>query len=568
MGRSFEQAGRRYILWPAPLFAVAVVMCGSAWLGAATARTPPQTLRVTTRLVVVNVVAHNKKGEPVEGLTQRDFTLLDNGKPQQISVFSVARSKAKHASANPLPPNAFSNRVAREGVVPVNVVVILLNGWGGHSGTSIFVRNEIIKFFQQNPPSGRMALYAVGGPTGLRVIQDFTGDPSSLLKAIRDFRAYPGEEPSAKGSSADVSVPPLSGRRNAGTRLETATKDRSASLEAIYRDRTVYEVIKDIAQHLSGLPGRKSLIWVTDSVPSVGPGTFSNLQGVLGYEGNLSEQARKFRDAIRALNQADVAVYPVDAHGLVVGPAKIGAVHGPDLTPLWGGETWTIAMDDWAKQTGGRAFYYTNGLHQAIGKALDDSKFTYTLGYYPNDVAWNGEYRNIKVLVDRKDVQLRYRRGYFATSESVDTQTSPVMLLQIAAARPLDSSGLGVTVDISPAGSSTSRNFKAAVYVDGHGLTFRPDKGRYDVSFVVWAGQYTKQGALLEENSKKVSFKLNNANYHFALAGGLGLNLLEKANPGASELRIGVLDNVSGTIGTVRIPLAKVMKPSPMRHAG
>ena len=128
MGCSLESAGCRCISRVARLMAVAVVLSTSAWASPGASRTTSQTLHVTTRLVVVNVVAHNKKGELVEGLTQRDFTILDNGKPQQIRVFSVKRSETKRVPSKPLPPNVFSNRVARGGDVPVNVAVILLDG--------------------------------------------------------------------------------------------------------------------------------------------------------------------------------------------------------------------------------------------------------------------------------------------------------------------------------------------------------------------------------------------------------------------------------------------------------
>jgi hypothetical protein len=71
-----------------------------------------EVLRVATRLVVVNVVVHDKKGVPVEGLTRDDFTLLDGGREEKISVFSVESGHAMWGSLQPLPANIFSNRVA------------------------------------------------------------------------------------------------------------------------------------------------------------------------------------------------------------------------------------------------------------------------------------------------------------------------------------------------------------------------------------------------------------------------------------------------------------------------
>lgn len=541
--------------------AVAVVLCSSGWASPGASRTTSQTLHVTTRLVVVNVVAHNKKGELVEGLTQRDFTILDNGKPQQIRVFSVKRSETKRVPSKPLPPNVFSNRVARGGDVPVNVAVILLDGLDTSFGDSVFARNEVIRFLRQMPPGERIALYVLG-LKGLSVIQDFTSDPSPLMEAIRGFHTSPGEGSGTFGAGAHLGAPPMS-ESEALDRIEADMHDRPIPTENDYRMMSSLGAVAAIAGRLSGLPGRKSLIWVTDSVPYPGEQVLRR-HDVSLYRG--MEQA--LRKAILALNQADVAVYPVDAHGLFVGPVKIGSVHGPDLAPLWLGGDWILDMDYWAKHTGGRAFYFTNGLSQAVRKALDDSKVSYTLGYYPSGVAWNGEYHRIKVLVDRKGVKVRYRRGYYATATTTNAHARPARTLETAADSPLDSTGLGVTVRLTPTGNPTSRRLKVAIYVDGRGLTFQPENSRHEVSFMVWAGQYTQQGRLLEKKARKLSFKLNGANYHAALTGGLGLVIQEAVEPGARQLRVAVLDTASGKTGSVRIPLSSLSKSRTGNHSG
>ena len=529
-----ERAGAAKLVLAAGV--VCILLCG----GAVPACGASQTLRVTTRLVVVNVVAHNKKHEPVKGLTRGDFTILDNGKLQQVSVFSVERGQAVHAPSKRLPPNVFSNRVARDGNVPVNAAVILLDGLDTGFADSAFARYELIKFIRQMPLGERVALYLLG-PGGLSVIQDFTSDPSPLLEAIRRFHGYPAAESAAPHKGATPGMPPVSDR-DALNRIVADMNDHPTPGETDGSSMmSGLEAVSGIAKRLSGLPGRKSLIWVTDRVPYPGPQSLNldDVRQVLGYSGNIAEGERQLRKAVRALNQSDVAVYPVDAHG---------------LTP-YSGEFWILDMDYWAHQTGGRAFYFTNGLSQAIGKALDDSKVTYTLGYYPSGVAWNGEYRHIKVLVDRKQAQLRYRRGYYATAAAVNTYSDPVELLETAAASPLDSTGLGITVRLDPIGNPPLRQFKAMVYVDGHRLTFQPENGHYNASFMVWAGQYSKQGGLLEEKTKKLSFKLNETHYRAALAGGLGLALRETADPGASDLRVAVLDLDSLATGSVRINL-------------
>ena len=546
-GRKAEAAARILGLVAACVFLPAVAI---------SKQSTPQTLRVTTRLVVVNVVAHNEKGEPVKDLSRGDFTILDDGKPQQISVFSVERREVKHASVKPLPPNVFSNRIARDGSVPANVAAILFDGADTSFADSSFARSELAKFIRQMPLGESVALYVLG-PRGLSIVQDFTSDPSPLLEAIRGLRGYAGAESASPDEGDDLSIPQMSARDALNSIMPDMDHRPKPGEIDPSRIMSGLEAVKAIASRLSGLPGRKSLIWVTDHVPYPGPQSFANLGAVLAYEGNISAQEQKLRKVIRALNQDDVAVYPVDAHGLVVGPLNKGLYASSQglPPPIWPGEVWVLDMDYWAHHTGGRAFYFTNGLDQAIHKALDDSEVTYTLGYYPNGLAWNGEYRHIKVRVDRKGVHLRYRQGYYASTGAENLRAKPVNLLAAAAASPLDSTGLGVTVRLTRRGQPPSLRLKAAIYVDGRGLTFQPEHGRYDVSFMVWAGQYSKQGRQLAAKSKKVSFKLSPANYHAALKGGLGLTVQETLKPGAWKLGVSVLDTASGTTGSVRIPL-------------
>ena len=105
-----------------------------------------------------------KKGEQVKavrGLGKGDFTILDNGKPQQISVFSTESGQASPASSRFLPANVFSNRVARTGDIPANAVAILLDGAETSFADSVIVRNAIIKFLRGMSAGDRVALYAL-----------------------------------------------------------------------------------------------------------------------------------------------------------------------------------------------------------------------------------------------------------------------------------------------------------------------------------------------------------------------------------------------------------------------
>jgi VWFA-related protein len=130
-----------------------------------------------------------------------------------------------------------------------------------------------------------------------------------------------------------------------------------------------------IADHAAGIPGRKNLVWLTASLPSTGPAI------------------------ARLLNQANIAIYPVDARGLV-------ASFNPHFRPIG-----LDVMQELADETGGRAFYNNNDISGAIRKAVDDSDVSYTLGFYLNSGSLDGQFHELKIRVDRPGLEVRYPSG-------------------------------------------------------------------------------------------------------------------------------------------------------------
>src|SRR5258708_29130585 len=103
------------------------------------------TIRVTTRLVQVNVVVHDKKGEPLSDLKKEDFTILDKGKEQKVAVFAVDSIDTPPKAWPALPPNIFSNRVQRVDT-PTSTTVILFDGLNTRFQDQAYSRQQIVKF--------------------------------------------------------------------------------------------------------------------------------------------------------------------------------------------------------------------------------------------------------------------------------------------------------------------------------------------------------------------------------------------------------------------------------------
>src|SRR5262249_17814847 len=148
---------------------------------------PAPTIRVTTRMVLVDVVVTDKQGKPVPGLRAEDFTIEEKGKTQKIASFTT--SPEAGAKPEPLPPGIYSNRAQyRSPGGPITV--LLLDALNTAFKDQAYARQQMLKFVQQQyRPGQRMAVFTLTGQ--LQVLQDFTSDPRILYAAMQRFRPEP-----------------------------------------------------------------------------------------------------------------------------------------------------------------------------------------------------------------------------------------------------------------------------------------------------------------------------------------------------------------------------------------
>src|SRR5664279_2294082 len=169
----------------------------------AAANVPTITIRTSTRLVVVDVVVADKKGQPVTGLKPEDFTVEENGKKQKVSVF-VPPGIANRTAAAPAPAGVLSNHP--ENVAPAGIpTVLLLDAANSPFKEQAYGRSQMLKYVVEQTQSGRpMAVVTL--TDRLRVLQQFTSDPQVLLTAIKNLRPeqpilQPGAPPAASSTS-------------------------------------------------------------------------------------------------------------------------------------------------------------------------------------------------------------------------------------------------------------------------------------------------------------------------------------------------------------------------------
>jgi VWFA-related protein len=379
-------------------------------------------IKSKVNIVLVDVVVTKGKGEPVSGLRQEDFKVTEEGKAQTISFFEEHRGALPTAGSQALPPHVFANDPSIKTADSVNV--LLLDWLNTQPQDQPYVRSEITKYLRSMTPGMRMAIFSLGAR--LHMVQGFTGDPTELLAALDDKKA--GAEPpkspllsTAQQSAAEQAIIEMMIMNQASPAAVEAVRQeiaQSSGSRVESRISLTLRALQQLARYLSSFPGRKNVIWFSGSFPV----------GIFPDAGLPRQYQTDVQQAADQLTADQVAIYPVAAVGLTgaVGfdPTADGSRRRSPTPNVREGTTEHLsdqfAMETLAKDTGGHAFYDTNGLTEAVSHAVNDGSHFYTLAYTPTDMKADGKYRRIQVKVAGGSYRLDYRRGYYAADEGME----------------------------------------------------------------------------------------------------------------------------------------------------
>jgi VWFA-related protein len=377
--------------------------------------------------VVVDAVVTDSNNQPVRGLRRQDFQVFEGNKLQQIRSFEVHDQEA--ATGTPkspkLPENTFSNASASE-MGPINI--ILLDQMTTSIEDQKLAKQELVAYLDQKPPGSLFAIFTYRRHRdtlcipcdGLRMLQGITGDKELLIGALEGRGAQP-EEPTL--------------RALAGWEIED----------------TSMNALAEIGNFLRELPGRKQLIWLSDNFDAAPVAERGDIWFPAKFKGwqrvdPLSKEQTLHLAASR-LAIARVAVYPIDLNG------RNKRIESKRLCeknlPLIGFELYTqseedtmyyectgaegIRLDNMARKSGGQAFHHRGGIREAIAQTVAEGENYYTLSYSPTKIRFDGKLRTIRVAINRKEYQVRFRQHYFADDPSTvyrpGTEPSPDILL-------------------------------------------------------------------------------------------------------------------------------------------
>jgi VWFA-related protein len=492
----------------------------------ATPRASASTLQVRANLVLVDVVVTNG-GVAIGGLPKGKFHIFEDGNPQQITTFEEHRPEDSPAVSKipSLGPNIYSD--FPEFAITSAANVLLLDALNTPLSDQVYVRQQMTQYLRNIPPGTRVAVFTLA--SRLRMVEGFTTDSTVLAKALAG-EGGPQQSAMLDGAANtqyDSAIDAISGPgpvQRATSSLQQFAADL-ASFQMDIRVRMTLDAMNDLARYLNVIPGRKNLIWFSGSFPlAIDPDAAQSRSFTA-----MRNYADDVRETASLLATARVAVYPVDARGLMSLPSTSAASRftpvssGPPMpgkgspgsgnprAPIntRGGGAGPAAADQKflkqtalehatmqqiAEDTGGKAFLDTNGVKEAVGQAIADGGRYYTIGYIPEIAPAagtnDGAFRRIKVNVEG-GYQTSYRRGYYAYDSlkigANSSATSNLMRVAIQyGAPPL--SEIPFKVRVIGAGDPVAKGSAISpepAGVESRNLSLKGTKARYLIDYAV-----------------------------------------------------------------------------------
>jgi VWFA-related protein len=375
---------------------------------------PSPNFRTNTNLVIINISVKDKSGKPVEDLKKDQFTLLEDGKPQQISVFELERlngetlpaieapapalktrgpAEAKPSAPAPAPPPALKPDELKDR----RLIAMFFDLSSMQPAEQIRARDAAIKFIDtQMTVSDTVSIMTLTNE--LRVVQEFTNDREALVSVIQGLRV---------GDSSELAALAATGADSTDTSGEFTADDTEFN---IFNTDRKLSALEDAARKLAAYPEKKALVYFSSGVGKTGVDNQSQL-----------------RATVNSAVRANVAFYPIDARGLVaMAPAGDATQASPKGTGVFTGNTYATNRTSFhdtqdtiytlAADTGGKALLDSNDLTLGIKAVQIDFNSYYVLGYYSANPAADGKYRHVTVKIASlpESAKLDYRKGYYA----------------------------------------------------------------------------------------------------------------------------------------------------------
>jgi VWFA-related protein len=512
-------------------------------------------VKINTNLVQVDAVV-TKDGKPVPNLTADDFEIFEDGRRQTITSFAyitnVAASAPKPAKTD---KKTAANAVPYAPVridEPHRTVAFVVDDLGLSAESMGQVRRQLRKFVaEQLQPNDLVAIIRTGGELG--ALQQFTNDKRLLNRAVEHLRwnycsrvgihVLRPVQPGADDGD------PVCGYRSYFTTLKS---------------------LRFIVDAMAYLPGRKSLVLLSDSVPIESQDQFAD-RGVLRDVGIVQDDplnigpdsidySRLLQRIAEKAIRSSVVIYSVDTQGLqYTGLTAADAFTGSpqQMQNIMTLRSRTLfdrrqGSELIARQTGG--FQIRNSNSYQLDRIMEDQSGYYLLGYRPTDETFNRHFHHIKAKVKRSGMALRTRYGFFGVTEEEANRTKSTTRNSTNLALVSPFGVQDIEVDLTSffaEDNGTSPVIRSFVYIDPQNLTFTQVDGGHHASFELHGAIFGDNGAIVEQLARGATLNLSDADYELAMRQGLGMNFdMPVKRPGAYQMRVVARDKSSLKLGS------------------
>jgi VWFA-related protein len=503
------------------------------------------TFQAGARLMEMQVVVSGKDGKPVLDLTKDDFTLLDGGKPRTIAFFLAPAKPAETAPrAGALPAGLFSNRPEYAPAAPQSVTCVLMDDLNSGVEERTLIRAQVMQFLRSYNGRDPIALYTLR--TRLAVVRDFTDDPAALIEKAKALRVD-----MVVGSSESVGDL----RREAQAVQVLMAQAMGAPAPDVSADLSSME---QLGRRLAGVPGRKNLVWIGNGM------ALTTAAGMTQVEGTASPALRsygaEYARAARAMNDAGLAVYPVDAKGLAgwTPAMAAGALPGRRSGSLAVSQAMLTSttqdtlsgMRAFAEATGGVVTRNSNDLAAGIRGALEDAKVSYTLAFYAAEEST--QERALQLKLRGAGLQARYRKSYIPAPAGRAAELSATGVQELLSS-PIAPAAILLNARVERDG----RTLRVLLRIEPNNVSMTKQGGKTTGELMVWLAQKQSDGRF-SSTSGKMEFQLDEQQWAKAQAGGLVLTQEVAAAPDAVVLRIAVRDLRSGATGALDAAVSRI----------
>ncbi len=468
------------------------------------------TLKVSTRIVVLDVVVTDKQGRLVRGLGKEDFTITEDRQVQTVRSFEGPEAHAMPAGV------VVSSAADLKRIGDAPVTVLVLDALNTRFEDTAFVRQAMVKFLMGQPevlPQPMVLLMTTD--TRFRQLHDYTQSRAELVAAVKAAPAeYPNKKMAGRGGPA-------------------AVERMAQSLAAV----------EQIAQASSGTTGKKNLVWVGEGFPSadlvgVDPKTAATIEAAVKQCTNMLLAARVTMYTINPVANVTTTVDAQSAEDLA------GAeTNGPEFA------SGAVQFETFAPSTGGKAFRSRNDLGNEVGEGIASGATYYTLSYVPTNRSDDlAKYRAIRIVMKDPDLRAVTRDGYYppmvgnVTSVEPPKQAKAQLQLDISNAVNSVMSYNGLEVKADKVGGNYVLRVKSAG-LDWTGVSATQER----TEVTVIAAWYDGKDKLLGHAGKELT-----AMRGVGVDAGSAAFVLPVAVPeGVARLRFVVRDAVNGRMGTV-----------------